>query len=118
MTRIVAAVGVLLLFPGVSGAQGAAQLEKARAELVQIERDWCSALMKKDPAALNRILADDYQAVGSRGKPSDKAGDLADTKGSDTLSACVDDNVKVRVYGDTAVVMAHGVRTGTFKGTP
>jgi ketosteroid isomerase-like protein len=95
-----------------------AQQDKVQQELVQIERDWCTALMKKDAATLSRILADDYAGVGSRGTPSNKAGDLADLKDSNVLSACVDDNVKVRVYGDTAVVMAHGRRSGTYKGAP
>jgi ketosteroid isomerase-like protein len=96
-----------------------AQQDKARQELVQIERDWCSALVKKDAATLQRILADDYAAVASRGFPSDKAGDLADVKSTEsTVTSCVDDKVNVRLYGDTAVVMGHGSRAGTSKGAP
>src|SRR5215470_3085776 len=82
-----------------------AQQDKTRQELVQIERDWCGALVKKDAAALQRILADDFAEVTSRGFPSDKAGDLADVKSTEsTLTSCVDDKVNVRVFGDTAVV--------------
>jgi ketosteroid isomerase-like protein len=111
-------VGVfLLILPGFSG-RASAQQDKVQQELVQIERDWCSALEKKDAAVLSRILADDYAAVASRGFPSDKAGDLAGLKDSDLLTSCVDDNVKVRLFGDTAVVMGHGRRSGTYKGAP
>src|SRR5262249_53552893 len=94
-----------------------AQPSNAQQELVQLERDWCAALVKKDATMIARILAEDYTAVGSRGTTSTKAGDLADLKDtSSTLTLCVDDNVKVRVYGDTAVVTAHGRRSGTYKG--
>jgi len=34
---------------------------------MQLERDWCTASMKKDAAALGRFLADDNTYVGSRG---------------------------------------------------
>jgi len=30
----------------------------------------------------------------------------------------VDDKIKVRVYGDAAVVTGHGVRAGTYNGVP
>jgi hypothetical protein len=36
-------------------------------ELIQLERDWCNANVKKDAATLGRILADDFTAVTSRG---------------------------------------------------
>jgi ketosteroid isomerase-like protein len=105
----------LLILPGFS-PRASAQQDKVQQELIQIERDWCSALVKKDAAALGRILADDYAAVASRGVPSDKTGDLADLKGPNSITLCVDDSVKVRVYGDTAVVMGRGRRAGTYKG--
>ena len=108
---------VLFILPAFSGG-AVAQQDKVQQELVQIERDWCSAMVKKDAAALSRILADDFAEVTSRGVSSDKAGDLADLKAPNTLTSCVDDSVKVRVYGDTAVVMGRGRRSGTFKGTP
>ena len=119
MKRMSCAVaGSLTLFLTLHGGPAAAQQDKTQQELVQIERDWCAALVKRDAPALSRLLADDYQAVASRGVPSDKAGDLADLKASGGLSSCVDDKVNVRVYGDTAVVMGHGRRSGTYKGAP
>jgi ketosteroid isomerase-like protein len=96
--------------------QASGQVDKAQQELVRIEREWCTALVKRDAPALSRILADDYKAVASRGAPSDKAGDLADMKAKDGMSSCVDDKVDVRVFGDTAIVMGHGTRAGTYKG--
>jgi ketosteroid isomerase-like protein len=101
------------------GSSGLTQQNNAQQELTKLERDWCTALVKKDATLLASILSDDYTAVGSRGTTSTKAGDLADLKSGDTvLTSCVDDNVNVRVYGDAAVVTGRGRRSGTYKGAP
>ena len=95
-----------------------AQHEKAQQELVQMERDWCTAVLKNDAALLGRLLSDDYSGIGTRGMAT-KATTLAAMKGADTVvTTCVDDNVKVRVYGDAAVVTGHARRAGTTKGVP
>jgi hypothetical protein len=74
-----------------------AQQEKAQQELVQMERDWCTAILKNDAALLGRLLAEDYSGIGIRGVAT-KASTLAAMKGTDTVvTTCVDDNVKVRV---------------------
>jgi ketosteroid isomerase-like protein len=90
---------------------------KAEQQVIQLERDWCTAVVKKDAALLGRILADDYTSVNSRGLTSTKAEELADLKiGQMSITACVDENLKVRIYGDAAVVTGQGTRSGTFKG--
>ena len=109
----------LLLILTLGGVNAFAQQKTAEAELVQIERDWCAASMKKDASTLNRILADDYTSVGSRGGTATKSGELADLPNPDsTVTVCTDTNVKVRVYGDAAVVTGLGTRSGTYKGVP
>jgi len=107
-----------LVFVHVSSERSlyALQQNKAEQELIQIERDWCAAVVKKDATALARILADDYTSVGSRGSTSTKADELANLKGADSTVNCVDNNIKVRVYGDAAVVTGLGTRSGTYKG--
>jgi len=72
---------------------------------MQLEHDWCTASVKKDAATLGRFLADDNTHVGSRGTMLTKAEFLADLKDkTSSVDSCVDNNVKVRVYGDAAVV--------------
>src|SRR5438874_8372395 len=86
---------------------------------MQLERDWCTSSVKKDAAVLGRILADDYTGVGSRGTPQTKAEALADLNDkTSVVTSCVDTNVKVRIYGETAVVTGLGSRGGTYKGVP
>lgn len=108
----------LTLFLAGLAAVAWAQQEKAQQELVQLERDWCTAILKNDAALLGRLLADDYSGIGTRGIAT-KASTLAAMKGTDSVvTTCVDDNVKVRAYGDAAVVTGHGRRVGTTKGVP
>ena len=86
---------------------------------MQIERDWCAATVKKDAAMLGRILADEYTGVGHRGTTATKAQELAYFKSAESaVASCLDANVKVRIYGDVAVVTGTGNRSGTYKGVP
>ena len=110
-------VTVLVLASGGSaGDVYALQQSKPEQELIQIERDWCTAILKKDAPALARILADDYTSVGNRGTPSTKPDELANLKSADSVTSCVDTNFKVRIYGDAAVVTGLASRSGTYKG--
>jgi len=87
------------------------------AQLMQMERDWCRALATKDPSILAPILADDYTSVNSRGVMATKASELADTKaGASGFATCVNDRMKVRVFGDAAVITGHNTTSGTFNG--
>ena len=74
-------------------------------------------MLKRDAAMLGRILGDDITSVGSRGTVETKSEVLADLKDKTTgYTSCVDNNIKVRIYGDTAVVTGLGTRAGTYKG--
>jgi ketosteroid isomerase-like protein len=109
------ALSVSCLIQGVVSLR--AQQGKVEQEIMQIERDWCSATIKKDITMLGRILADDYTGVGSRGTAVTKVQELADLKSGDSnVTSCVDTNIKVRMYGDVAVVTGTGNRAGTYKG--
>jgi ketosteroid isomerase-like protein len=71
--------------------------------IMKLENDWCSALIKNDVAAVNAILADDLTEVTPTGAVGDKASILSEAK-STKVSVCKNENMKVRVYGDAAVV--------------
>jgi ketosteroid isomerase-like protein len=52
-----------------------------------------------------------------RGMMETKGEMLADLNDkTSTLTVCVDNNIKVRIYGDAAVVTGLGHRSGTYKG--
>jgi ketosteroid isomerase-like protein len=77
----------------------------AEALVAQLERDWANAIVKKDVAALERLIADDFSGTSSNGQRYTKAEAIEDIKSGTYVAERMDlDNVNVRVYGDTAVV--------------
>ena len=62
------------------------------------------ALMKKDAAALSRILSDDLTYTHSSNQHQDKAAVLASLAGNTVVEAMDFKDLKIRVYGNTAVV--------------
>ena len=92
--------------------------------LMQLERDWSAAYISHDTTIAERIIADDYVGIDGRGIVTTKAQELDDVRGPApgippppvlTLAESVVD-MKVRVYGDVAVVngrVIEKVRTKT-----
>jgi ketosteroid isomerase-like protein len=73
--------------------------------LRQIEREWGEAKKNKDKIWFERTFADGYTAINSRGKSFNKTEDIADNLSStDTMTSDELSDMRVRVYGDTAVV--------------
>jgi ketosteroid isomerase-like protein len=71
--------------------------------LQDMERSWLNAEKAHDVAAFEQIVADDWIAITPDGKSQTKAERAAEIKTAHTTSATMGD-MKVRVFGDTAVV--------------
>jgi len=74
-------------------------------QIKQLERDRQDAFVHNDIAALEQSTADDYTTINSSGKIADKAQMMSNLRAGRTkvLSVKLDD-MKVRVYGNTAVL--------------
>jgi hypothetical protein len=73
--------------------------------LMKLERQWNDAFYKKDVAFIETILADEFTATYDDGSRGDKAKELALAKEfNQQVESAVQDEFRVRVYGDTAVV--------------
>ena len=85
--------------------------------LMKMEQDALAALLKRDTAAFARIFADDAVVITPDGSPQTKAQLLADLKSGDLVieSSQISD-MKVRAYGDAAVVTYITTDKGKFKG--
>ena len=71
----------------------------------------------KDRATMERLMADDYLYTHSNGTVANKAQDIAETISPDSKwTAVKSDDLKVRVYGDVAVITGLGTLTGSAKG--
>jgi hypothetical protein len=103
---------IVLITIGVSTAL--AQSEKrvspsqtsAARQLIELERQLSDALVKQDAAVLDRLWSNDLVFTFPNGKMSTKAERLASQKPSDqpSQSTNLNDQVKVYLYGNTAVV--------------
>jgi len=117
MKRIAFAVCVVVLVFGVA-ILAKTQTASVEQELMKLENGWADALVKVDLAFLDRILADGYIFTGADGKVSNKAQEIASVKsGESVVTSAANDEMKVRVYGNVAVVTGRWTSKQTLKGT-
>jgi ketosteroid isomerase-like protein len=116
MKRFVFAVGVVVLAFGVT-ILAQTQTESVEQELIRLENEWNDAWVSRDVAVFDKIEADDYFMTTDDGNFITKAQDIADVKsGEDSATSAVSDELKVRVYGDAAVVTYRMAANGQYKG--
>ena len=99
---------LLVLVLGCFTAAAGAQSRPVRSDqqiLVQLERDWDAAFLKKDVGFIESVLADEFVATYDDGMRGDKAEELrlAGQFNQQIDSSTLDD-FTVKIYGDTAVV--------------
>jgi ketosteroid isomerase-like protein len=89
----------------------------ARQELIALTHEWDRAMIGNDAEQIGRYMSDDWTIVGSDGSVGDKATFLGLVKsGTLTHDVMQSADVNVRVYGDTAVVLARGASGGKYQG--
>src|SRR5688572_1737264 len=110
-----AALSLAVLSAAPARAQGAAA--GVEEQIMKMERDRAAAVVKGDVAAIDGLTSDDYILINASGKLTDKATTMSDIKtGKIKLSSNVVSDMKVRVYGDTAVVTGKSTAKGTIDG--
>jgi ketosteroid isomerase-like protein len=94
-----------------------ATAQSVEQQLKKLEIQWADAGVKKDLAAIDRLLADDFITTDPEGEVFSKAEEIAFLKsGEDVVSSAALSDIKVRVYGDAAVVTYLYKAKETFKG--
>jgi ketosteroid isomerase-like protein len=84
--------------------------------VLDLEARRCAAIASADFAALSEILADDYLHVFGTGPTTDKTGYIATIKAGPRVPER--SNLRVRFYGDSAVVTGDMVNNITMPGEP
>ena len=103
MRHSLLAAALLALMVPTMGRADDADAEKQVALLSKQHRE---AVVKGDTTAMDSILADDWVSINPRGDVESKAQQAKTLKdGSVDFEAIDPEEVKVRVYGDAAVVM-------------
>ena len=95
----------------------AAQNAAAEKEVAQLFNTLNDANIKKDRATIERLTADDFIYIHSNGSVTNRAQEIAETLAAGTTwtNSKIDD-LRVRVYGDVAIVTGLNTLTGSAKG--
>lgn len=87
--------------------------------LIQLERDWEAAFLRKDVSFLAGILADEFVAIYPDGSRGDKAHELSLVAGfNQQIDSSRLEDFSVQVNGDNAVVTFTRRLTGPVQGRP
>jgi len=79
--------------------------DKLRREIENLEAQWRAGVVQNDVNTANQLLADDYLGINPNGTLETKADALSQRRsGTMKISSIEPTSLKVRVYGDTAVV--------------
>lgn len=85
--------------------------------LLAMEHEWGPAMVKRDFAALDRIMAPDWVLTAPDGTVQTRDQALADLRsGALKFESMVPSQVEVRLFGDTAIVTGFTDDRGTYKG--
>ncbi len=94
-----------------------ARAQDVKEQLKKLEMDRAAAVVKGDTATLDKQTADDYVLISMTGRMADKAQMLDGFKsGQSKLTSNDLSDLKVRVYGDAAVVTGKADVKGTLGG--
>ncbi len=115
MLAIVVLLGAATVMPvfGQEKSKGSS-VEQA---VIKLENDWNDALVKRDIGLLARLFSDDLAYTDADGVMSTKAQLLEMLKsGEDVYTSASTSNMKVHVYGSTAIVTGVFVTKEQMKG--
>jgi ketosteroid isomerase-like protein len=114
MTQRRIAVAVVFCLAAFLGSAWAQNVER---EIEKLETERAAAVVKGDVATLDKETSDDYTFISANGQMSDKSQTLNSIKSGDTKLTADDlSDLRVRVYGDTAVVTGKADVKGTVRG--
>jgi ketosteroid isomerase-like protein len=86
--------------------QQTAQSSKDEQEVRRLEDEWLGAYLRGDKTTFDRIVADVFTSTDESAKVRDKAQEreVIQTPPSSIRASLTNEDVRVRIYGDTAVV--------------
>ncbi len=109
---------LMFLFPAFVVAQSNSKQAKIEAEIRQVMEDLHKAYLTGDKALFDRIVADEWMITLGSGTVEEnaKAEEMSSIMALDPSYILRNDEVKVRVYGNTAIVSRLNTDKGKFDG--
>lgn len=87
-------------------------------EVLQVERDWCAAYQRGDVEYLRKLMVPDFTLIGAGGTVNTADSEIDEIKtGKVRYSVFENRDMKVRFYGDTAIVIGRTHVAGESEGT-
>lgn len=121
MRTLVFITSLLMLVPGAISASRAADdtspTQEAEKQVLQIEYDWAKALVERDVAWFEKMLVDDWVMVLPDGQICDKSKFIEPLRtGTSSIVSFKLSELRVRLYGQTAVAVGRGNLTSKSDG--
>jgi len=114
MKRIFVITALLLVTASVIHGQTSKRIER---ELLKSNQEYDDALVRGDALALDRIYSAEFIYTTPDGEVRNKAKQLAFTRSGDLrLEFGRSDDVRIRVYGKTAIMTGRFTARGKFRG--
>lgn len=97
---------VLAALLAVAATADAQSAPSTRETLIELERGWNDALYRGDVDFIDGVLADEFRGTYDDGSRGDKARELEAVAAvaNQAVTSAVQDDFRVAIYGDTAVV--------------
>jgi len=97
--------------------QATADSASAEQELMQMERNIINAVLKRDVASYEQLLADDFTGTGNDGSLTTKAEEVSSMKSGATAVTSIEvHDMKAHVWGDAGVVWSRSTEKTQLEG--
>lgn len=107
----------VVAFSSLAFAETKGKLSSTDKALMQIEQELLDAFLKSDWSVADRYLAHGFVFTAPDGSIQDRAQWFADAKtGAIKIESSKNDDMKVHVYADAAIVTYRSTDKGTYKG--
>lgn len=91
-------------------------MEQNNEELAAVARLWDEAMVSNDAFEISRFMTDDWVIIGSDGITSKVDFMQSITSGTLTHHRMDADELLIRIYGETGIVVGRGTSAGRYKG--
>lgn len=109
LTICVLIIAASALATGQTTSGATEKMSKAEREVRQVLDEWLDALRRGDLTALERIIAEDYMITLSDGRVINREEDLAPVRAGMKFESATAQNVRVRIFKETAIVTGEGI---------
>jgi ketosteroid isomerase-like protein len=117
MKNLLAIALLCLLSLSLAAGQKASTMGSVEDQIKEREQNWAQATIKEGAAAVDQYEADDIIDTDPSGRVTDKAQDKTDLSSGDLKFQSIElSDLKVHVYGNTAVAAGTSTLKGTYKG--